>query len=198
MTKAAAVARVNHGTRTRALHEVIVVETKKHSDERGYFVEMWNQSRTGTLGVPKEFVQDNVSWSRYGVIRGLHAQHPHGQGKLVSVLLGEIYDVAVDVRYGSPTFGKWFGVTLSNTNGLQVYVPGGFAHGFCVVSEAALVGYKCTRRYRQESEISIAWNDPAIGIEWPITEPILSAKDKAAFRLDRIPIVRLPKWKANV
>lgn len=163
-------------------------------DERGYFAETWNCSRHRSMGLHEHFVQDNVSWSVHGVLRGLHLQHPHGQAKLVSVLLGEIFDVAVDVRFGSPTFARWFGIALSNSCGHQVYIPSGFAHGFCVVSEAALVSYKCTNPYCPDSELSIAWNDPSIGIDWPLESPTLSPKDAAAHYLDQVLVARLPKY----
>ena len=129
-------------------------------------------------GEPLPFVQDNVSRSRQGILRGLHLQNPHAQGKLVSVLDGEVYDVAVDVRVGSPTFGKWVGVTLSADNHRQFYVPPGFAHGFCVTSEFATFVYKCTDLYDAASEIGIAWNDPALAIDWPVADPILSPRDR--------------------
>ncbi|MGI9213737.1 MAG: dTDP-4-dehydrorhamnose 3,5-epimerase, partial [Methylococcaceae bacterium] len=147
-------------------------------------------------GIPLDFVQDNVSFSRQGILRGLHFQNPVSQGKLVQVLQGAVYDVAVDIRYGSPTFGHWYGVTLSAENHLQLYVPEGFAHGFCVVSETALFTYKCTDFYTPEHEYSLAWNDPDLGIDWPITEPSLSGKDQAGKRLGEFTPEQLPKWRA--
>lgn len=159
------------------------IEPRVFGDERGLFYESWSAARYAEAGVSGPFVQDNVSKSVRGTLRGLHLQHPHGQGKLVYVLVGEVFDVAVDVRVGSPNFGRWSGVLLSESNHWQLYVPAGFAHGFCVVSDTALFAYKCTEHYRPETEITVAWNDPDIGIRWPITAPILNDKDRAAQRL---------------
>ena len=131
-------------------------------------------------GLPARFVQDNPSFSQRGVLRGLHFQNPDQQGKLVYVLQGEAYDVAVDIRVGSPTFGEWTAITLSSENKRQLYVPEGFAHGFLVTSSTALFAYKCTARYNAQAEASVLWNDPQIGIEWPVERPVLSEKDRAA------------------
>lgn len=164
-----------------SIPDVLRIQRRVFGDERGWFVEAWNAARYREAGIDVAFVQDNVSYSQHGVLRGLHLQRdPHAQGKLVSVLEGEVFDVAVDVRPESETFGQWVGETLSAENGLQLYIPPGFAHGFVVTSEAAVFSYKCTRRYAPESEISIRWDDPAIGIGWPVENPIVSGKDAAA------------------
>ena len=170
-------------TRRTAIEGVVLIEPRVFRDPRGCFHEVWHGARYEAAGLPGLFVQDNVSWSRRNVLRGLHVQHPHSQGKLVHVLDGEVFDVAVDVRKGSPTFGRWFGCRLSADNGHQVYIAPGLAHGFCVLSASAVVSYKCTEYYHPEAELTIAWNDPEIGIEWPVDEPVLSAKDAGAQRL---------------
>lgn len=175
-----------------AISEVLLIEPLVFGDDRGYFLEAWNREAYGLAGVANHFVQDNVSWSANRVLRGLHLQHPFSQGKLVQALHGEIFDVAVDVRLGSPTFGRWVGERLSEDNHRQLFVPPGFAHGFCVISDHALVSYKATDVYHPASEIAVAWNDPEIGIDWPVTNPRLSAKDGAAPRLSEIPKSRLP------
>lgn len=172
---------------------VVVVEPKVFRDERGSFLESWSLQRYRDAGLPAEFVQDNVSVSRRGVLRGLHYQEPNPQGKLVSVLRGEVFDVAVDIRVGSPTFGRWVGYLLSEENARQLYVPEGFAHGFVVLSESATVSYKCTSYYDPASEGTVLWSDPAIGIEWPVREPILSAKDRAGRLLHEIPAESFPR-----
>jgi dTDP-4-dehydrorhamnose 3,5-epimerase len=174
---------------------VVLIQPDVFGDSRGYFVETWHKQRYEEAGIPGTFVQDNMSYSERGVLRGLHFQNPQAQGKLVSVIEGEIYDVAVDIRVGSPTFGRWVGVTLSRENRRQMFVPEGCAHGFCVVSPAALVTYKCTALYARETEASVLWNDPAIGVKWPIEQPTLSAKDQAALTLDELlKQGRLPKY----
>ena len=141
--------------------------------------------------MPSSFVQDNISTSARGTLRGLHLQHPYGQGKLVQVLVGEVFDVAVDVRVGSPHFGRWAGATLSESNRHQLYIPPGFAHGFCVLSASALFSYKCTEYYHAETEITLAWDDQDVGVRWPVAEPVVSKKDKAGQTLralgDRLP-----------
>ena len=169
-----------------SLPEVLLIAPDVHGDDRGFFFELWHQERYSDFGIPKEFRQDNLSFSKRGTLRGLHFKNPHAQGKLVSVLEGEVFDVAVDVRQGSPTFTRWVGHRLSSSNKHQLYVPEGFAHGFLVLSDTALFHYKCTGPYVPASERSILWNDPAIGIEWPLKEPILSAKDGKAPRLSEI------------
>ncbi|MEJ7900657.1 MAG: dTDP-4-dehydrorhamnose 3,5-epimerase [Thermomicrobiales bacterium] len=170
---------------------VIIIEPKIFGDARGFFVETWQAERYAEAGLPP-FVQDNLSRSSQGVLRGLHYQEPDAQGKLVQVLEGEVFDVAVDIRIGSDTFGKWHGVTLSSENKRQFYVPAGFAHGFVVTSESALFAYKCTELYRLEHDHSLRWDDPDIGIDWPIHAPSLSAKDAAAPRLAEIARDELP------
>ncbi|WP_119066077.1 dTDP-4-dehydrorhamnose 3,5-epimerase [Rubrobacter indicoceani] len=171
---------------------VYVFEPRVFGDERGFFMESFNARRYAGYGLPEKFVQDNVSYSSYGVLRGLHFQNPNPQGKLVGVLLGEVFDVAVDIRVGSPTFGKWFGTTLSAENKKQLYVPPDFAHGFVVTSENALFLYKCTDYYAPESEGSVLWNDPEIGIGWPVRSPTLSEKDRSAPTLSQMPEESLP------
>ena len=163
-----------------AVPEVLLVEPTVIGDARGFFMESFSVRRYADAGIPGRFVQDNVSRSRRGVLRGLHLQHPHAQGKLVSVLEGEVFDVAVDVRVGSPTFGRWVGEYLSAENHRQLYVPPGFAHGFVVTSDDALFTYKCTDYYRPEAEHSVRWDDPAIGIAWPGAGFTLSERDRHA------------------
>ena len=159
---------------------VVVVEPAVHGDHRGFFVETFHAARYAEAGLPTHFVQDNHSRSRRGTLRGLHYQEPAAQGKLVRVATGRVFDVAVDIRRGSPTFGRWFGVELSADDQRQLYVPPGFAHGFCVLSEEADFLYKCTAYYAPQHERSIRWDDPAIGIAWPIREPLLSPRDRDA------------------
>ena len=180
-----------------ALPGVVVVEPALYGDARGFFMESWNQWRYQEVGLPANFVQDNLSYSTKGVLRGLHFQNPHPQGKLVSVLQGEVFDVAVDVRAGSPTFGEWVGVTLSADNRRQFYVPEGFAHGFVVTSEKALFTYKCTDYYHPEAEGGVLWNDPDIGIDWPVDKPVLSGKDRSTLPLREIAIERLPRYEGS-
>lgn len=156
---------------------VVIIEPDVYSDPRGFFLETYHADKYRAAGIPGPFVQDNHSRSVQGTLRGLHLQLRRPQGKLVRVIEGEIFDVAVDVRRGSPTFGQWMGVTLTAENFRQCYVPPGFAHGFAVVSPVAQVEYKCTDLYDPKSEIGIAWNDPAIGINWPIATPLLSERD---------------------
>ncbi len=165
------------------LPDVILIAPRVHADDRGFFLESYHQQRFAEAGLTAEFVQDNHSHSARGVLRGLHFQHPHGQGKLVRVTRGEIFDVAVDIRVGSPTFGRWVGVHLSGENLLQLYIPPDFAHGFMVTSDEADVIYKCTEIYHPEDEGILVWNDPALAIPWPIAEPRLSDKDANAMTL---------------
>jgi dTDP-4-dehydrorhamnose 3,5-epimerase len=172
-----------------AVEGVILVEPRVFPDDRGFFLETYHQEKYAAGGIPGLFVQDNHSYSIRGTLRGLHAQLRHPQGKLVRAVQGEIFDVAVDIRPGSPTLGQWVGERLSGENFRQLWVPPGFAHGFCVLSETAHVLYKCTELYRGDDEIGIVWNDPAIGIDWslpPDTEPLLSPKDRDAPRLEAI------------
>jgi len=174
---------------------LLIIEPTIHGDERGFFLESYSRDRYADAGIRAEFVQDNLSLSRKGILRGLHLQHPNAQGKLCFVLEGEVFDVAVDLRVGSPAFGRWEGVTLSSENRRQLYIPPGFAHGFCVMSERALFSYKCTDFYAASSEIGVAWDDPEIGIDWPIRSPHLSAKDQQNRRLRDIPVDRLPRYE---
>ena len=159
--------------------DLLVIEPRVFGDERGFFLETFNAARFAERGLPTEFVQDNHSRSARGVLRGLHYQRRSPQGKLVSVVRGEIWDVAVDIREGSPTFGQWYGMTLTEKKRQLLWIPPGFAHGFCVLSDGADVLYKCTTLYDAADDRGIRWNDPALGIEWPIADPILSAKDRA-------------------
>jgi len=174
---------------------VLILEPKVFGDGRGFFVETFHARRYAQAGITGPFVQDNLSFSQRGVLRGLHLQHPHDQGKLVYVLQGEVFDVAVDVRVGSPNFGRWTGTMLSGENKRQFYVPPGFAHGFCTVSDTALFAYKCTDVYHPETELSIAWDDPDIGVEWPVTSPLLSEKDREAPRLKDVEPGKLPGYQ---
>jgi dTDP-4-dehydrorhamnose 3,5-epimerase len=171
---------------------VVIIEPQVFGDARGFFLETWNRARYEAAGIPATFVQDNVSFSRHGILRGLHFQNPHPQGKLVYVLQGEVFDVAVDVVPDSPTFGQWVGCVLSAENNRQLFVPEGFAHGFCVTSEAALFAYKCTDVYTPAAEGCVLWNDPDVGIPWPVANPTLNARDSQAKRLCEIPRERLP------
>lgn len=173
---------------------VMIIEPKVFGDARGFFMETWNQARYLEHGLPAVFVQDNISYSQKGVLRGLHFQNPNAQGKLVSVLQGEVFDVAVDIRLGSPTFGEWVGVSLSSENKRQFYIPEGFAHGFCVTSETALFAYKCTEMYQPKMEYGLSWQDPDLGIQWPIEEPLLSEKDLIYPRLKDIETKLLPQF----
>jgi dTDP-4-dehydrorhamnose 3,5-epimerase len=162
-----------------ALPDVLLIEPVVHRDPRGLFVETFQSARYRALGIDVDFVQDNQSRSRRGTLRGLHWQAgEHAQAKLVRVVAGEIFDVAVDVRPGSPTFGRWAGARLSAESFRQMYLPAGFAHGFCVLSEEADVEYKCSALYNPAAERGLAWNDPEIGIVWPIDAPVLSARDE--------------------
>jgi dTDP-4-dehydrorhamnose 3,5-epimerase len=170
---------------------VVIIEPDVHKDSRGFFLETYHAEKYLAGGIAGSFVQDNHSRSVKGTLRGLHLQLSRAQGKLVRVIEGEIFDVAVDVRRGSPTFGKWVGITLSAENFRQCYLPPGFAHGFAVMSPVAQVEYKCTDIYDPKSELGIAWNDPAIGINWPIAEPLLSERDTRHLPLSAV-IDRLP------
>lgn len=176
---------------------VLLFEPRVFGDARGYFMETYQQQRYADAGLDVKLVQDNLSFSGKGVLRGLHCQNPYPQGKLVSVLQGEVFDVAVDIRHGSPTFGKWHGEYLSAENKRQLWVPPGFAHGFCVTSDTALFTYKCSEYYHPETELSIRWDDPDIGIEWPITAVELAEKDRQAALLKDIDIDRLLPYKGT-
>ncbi|MCF6301284.1 MAG: dTDP-4-dehydrorhamnose 3,5-epimerase [Proteobacteria bacterium] len=173
---------------------VRLIEPKVFGDDRGYFMESWHRDRYKECGIDQNFVQSNVSKSQKNVLRGLHFQNPNSQGKLVYVLQGEVFDVAVDVRSGSPNFGQYEAVILSAKNHRQFYVPEGFAHGFCVLSEYAVFCYMCTRFYDAGAEQSILWNDPEIAIKWPVKSPLLSAKDKTALTLDAFDSDKLPSY----
>ncbi len=162
-----------------SLPGVLIIEPQVYQDGRGFFLESYHQQRYAHAGLPERFVQDNHSRSAPGTLRGLHYQLAHPQGKLVRCVVGAVFEVAVDIRRGSPTFGQWVGLELSAKNQRQVYVPSGFAHGFCVPRVMSEVEYKCTDFYHPEDEYGIIWNDPTIGIDWPIRRPILSARDTA-------------------
>jgi dTDP-4-dehydrorhamnose 3,5-epimerase len=168
------------------LSGLIIVEPNVFTDSRGYFYESYQQERYKQLGIPA-FIQDNMSSSKKNVLRGLHYQYPRAQGKLVGVTKGTVWDVALDIRRSSPTFGQWFGITLSDANHTQLYIPPGFAHGFCVLSEIANFYYKCTEFYIPQEERGIAWNDEKLTISWPISAPILSPKDQLFHSLHEIP-----------
>jgi dTDP-4-dehydrorhamnose 3,5-epimerase len=172
----------------------LIVEPQVFGDSRGFFFEAWNAVEFSKIGVEAEFRQSNISGSTRGVLRGLHYQWPNPQGKLVSVLEGEVYDVAVDIRRGSPHFGKWAAVVLSAENKRQLWIPEGFAHGFAVLSERALFSYMCTNVYDKVADAGVRWDDPAIGIDWPIANPNLSDKDAKAPLLAEVAQDRLPVY----
>ncbi len=173
---------------------VKLIEPDVFGDRRGYFMETYHRQRYQSSGVQPEFVQDNLSFSRGGTLRGLHYQLPHAQAKMVQVLQGEVFDVAVDIRRGSPHFGRWIGVRLSEKNKRQLFVPPGFAHGFCVLSETALFLYKCSDFYHPECEGGVLWCDPLLGIDWPVESPVLSDKDTKYLPLAEISPDRLPPY----
>ncbi len=181
-----------HGT---PLPGVLLIEPAVYQDERGFFLETYRAERYAAHGISAPFVQDNHSRSKRGTLRGLHAQLDPAQGKLVRVVAGEILDVAVDIRVGSPTFGRHFAASLSATNFQQLWIPPCFAHGFLVISESAEVEYKCTAPYRPEGEIAIAWNDPELAVPWPVREPTLSNRDAAAPRIAALRD-KLPRYEA--
>jgi dTDP-4-dehydrorhamnose 3,5-epimerase len=174
------------------LKGVIVIESDVFEDERGFLREVFRADSYQQLG--QVFVQDNHSHSKKGVLRGLHYQLNNQQGKLITAVTGEIFDVAVDIRKGSPTFGKWTGAYLSVLNKRQIYIPEGFAHGFCVLSERADVFYKCTDLYAPEDEYGLLWSDPVLQIDWPVSTPIVSDKDSKSPALDQIPVELLPVY----
>lgn len=158
---------------------VRLITPRQFADNRGYFLESYKQTEFAENGIPESFMQDNISHSGRHVLRGLHFQsRPHMQGKLIMALQGEIFDVAADIRQDSKTFGQWLSVNLSSENHRMLYIPPGFAHGFCVLSSHATVLYKCTREYAPNHEDGILWNDPTLGIQWPVREPVLSEKDR--------------------
>ena len=176
--------------------DVIVFTPDVFNDPRGFFMETFNEERYAGLGLSSTFVQDNYSHSRGGTLRGLHYQLRRPQAKLMSVIWGEIFDVAVDIRRGSPTFGKWVGQTLSDKNRCQLYIPAGFAHGFCVLSESADVMYKCSDYYSSSDDHGVLWSDPGIGIHWPTETPVLSDKDARHLPLSELPPENLPPYHA--
>jgi len=177
------------------LADVILIEPDLFTDPRGFFMETYHREKFAKFGVRDEFVQDNHSRSTAGTLRGLHYQLHHPQAKLCRVVQGEVLDVAVDVRRGSPTFGKWIGARLSAENKRQIYVPAGFAHGYAVLSDSAEFLYKCSDLYHPEDEHGVLWNDPALKIEWGITEPILSQKDERYSCLADVPAEHLPLYQ---
>jgi dTDP-4-dehydrorhamnose 3,5-epimerase len=174
----------------------VVIEPQVFGDARGFFYEEWNKARFAEAGIAFDVVQANVSRSERGVLRGLHYQWPNPQGKLVSVVDGEVYDVAVDVRRGSPTFGQWEACVLSASNKKHFWIPEGFAHGFVVLSEFATFSYLCTALYDRASDRGVRWNDARVAIDWPVAAPQLSAKDAAAPFLDEVPVEHLPPYRA--
>lgn len=175
---------------------VNILEPKVFGDRRGFFMETYHRRRYQDSGVPAQFVQDNLSFSRRGILRGLHYQLPHEQAKLVQVLQGDVFDVAVDIRRGSPTFGQWTAVRLSAENKRQLFIPEGFAHGFCVLSETALFLYKCSDFYHPECEGGVLWCDPQLGMDWPLKDPVLSDKDRSYLTIGDIAENRLPAYHA--
>lgn len=171
--------------------DLLVIEPGIFHDHRGRFVELWNEDRYPPL---PHFVQDNLSTSHRGVLRGLHFQHPNAQGKLVTVVRGEVFDVAVDLRQGSPAFGRWWGTRLSAADHRQLWVPEGFAHGFLALDDDATVSYKCTALYSPADERTLRWDDPDVGIEWPSADPELSEKDRAGLTLAALREAGLPRY----
>jgi dTDP-4-dehydrorhamnose 3,5-epimerase len=165
---------------------LLIIEPEYHHDDRGFFAEVWSTRRYAEAGIRETMVQENTSFSKRGVLRGMHFQNPVAQGKLISVVEGEIFDVVVDLRVGSPTFGKWHGEVLSRTNGLQFFVPVGFAHGFVVTGDSAMILYKCTEYYNRVTEKTILWNDPDLAIKWPVASPFVSEKDQKGRRLKEL------------
>ncbi len=169
---------------------LLIIEPKVFGDKRGYFVETWNRKRYLQAGIPFDFVQDNLSLSRQGTLRGLHYQIPP-QGKLISVLEGRVQDVVVDLRRNRSTFGKWFSLELDGESKRQLFIPPGFAHGFAVLSPSALFHYKCTELYQPNGEVTLLWNDPDIGVEWKVESPLLSEKDRVGLRFKTLPEEKL-------
>lgn len=174
---------------------LLLIEPSRFGDARGWFTEIWQRARYEAAGIKETFVQDNLARSAKGILRGLHAQEPHAQGKLVQVFDGAVYDVAVDLRRGSPTFGQWEGVVLDSDSGNQLYVPPGFFHGYYVLSETALFGYKTTDIYSPQDELAVRWDDPDLAIDWPLDgAPKLSDKDLDAPLLRDVPEARLTAY----
>jgi dTDP-4-dehydrorhamnose 3,5-epimerase len=178
------------------LSGVLIVEPRVFADARGKFHEVWQDERYSSRGIGPKFVQDNTSQSSRGTTRGLHLQEPRGQGKLVQVLYGSVFDVAVDMRVGSPQFKKWTGVELSDENCTQLWIPAGFAHGFCVTSASAVLYYKCTNFYSPQDELTIRFDDPDINVDWPVKKPILSEKDLNGLSMASLDLEILPKFQA--
>ena len=179
-----------------AIEEVLIISPTVHEDARGYFFESYREERYRMNGLPTHFVQDNQAASTKNVLRGLHYQLRFPQGKLVQVVLGAVYDVAVDIRRGSPTFGQYVGSLLTEENHYQFYIPEGFAHGYCVLSDKAVFQYKCTETYHPEDEYGLRWDDPDIAIDWPVRDPLLSERDASLPALKTVPAHNLPKFKA--
>lgn len=179
------------------LAEILIFEPDVFTDNRGYFMETFQAERYLEYGISARFVQDNISYSKRGVLRGLHYQLGRPQAKLVWAVHGEVFDVAADIRRESPTFGQWAGIKLSSTNHRQIYIPEGFAHGFCVLSKTAIVSYKCTDFYVPEEERGVRWDDPLLDIDWPISQPLLSAKDKNCEVLKNMLLEDLPTLECN-
>jgi dTDP-4-dehydrorhamnose 3,5-epimerase len=181
-------------TLTTEIDGLLVIEPEVFQDPRGFFMEMFHRGRYEALGIREDFCQDNLSFSLKNTLRGLHYQLPHAQAKLVQALLGEIFDVAVDIRRGSPTFGRAVGVTLSGSNRRQLFIPKGLAHGFCVLSETAFFSYKCSDHYAPDCDHGLLWSDPALEIDWPVKAPLLSDKDRHHPLLKDIPPEKLPVY----
>jgi dTDP-4-dehydrorhamnose 3,5-epimerase len=178
-----------------SIEKILIIEPDVFKDHRGFFMETYHQKRYQELGVNRVFVQDNLSFSRQGTLRGLHYQIQNPQAKLVQVISGEIYDVAIDIRAGSPSFGQWVGVHLSDKNNRQLFIPEGFAHGFCVLSDTALFSYKCSKLYAPDDESGILWSDSSLNIDWPIKTPTISDKDSRYPTLSDVEMNRLPVWE---
>ena len=177
------------------LEGVLIIEPGVYEDARGFFLETYHRKRYRELGIQSEFVQDNMSFSRKRTLRGLHFQHPHDQAKLVQVARGAVFDVVVDIRRGSPTFGKWTGTYLSDEENRQMFIPDGFAHGFCVISKYAVFIYKCSDFYARECEGGILWSDSDLAIRWPVEEPLVSQKDMQLPRLRDLAADMLPDYR---
>jgi len=172
--------------------EVLILEPNSFCDKRGFFMETYHRERYEQFGIRTPFVQDNLSYSVKGTLRGLHYQYPHSQAKLIQAIRGEIFDVAVDIRLKSPSFGKWVTIVLSEENKRQLYIPEGFAHGFCVLSDEALVHYKCNNFYSPENERGVLWSDQSLRIAWPVRKPLVSEKDNNYPLLADVPKGKLP------
>jgi dTDP-4-dehydrorhamnose 3,5-epimerase len=179
------------------LDGVLIIEPEVFNDARGHFLETYNQNRYRECGIISDFVQDNLSFSKKGTLRGLHYQYPKGQAKLVNVAHGKVYDVTVDIRKGSPSFGKWFATHLSEENKRQLFIPAGFAHGFYAVSDYAVFTYKCSDYYAPDCEGGVLWSDPDLSIDWPVKDPLISAKDAQNPLLKDILVKNLPSYIAS-